>query len=62
MKRDSLGNKESHFKKMVYVFVFGALGLGCCVRVFLVAGSWATLIVVHGLLIAVVSSVAEHRP
>lgn len=47
---------------MVYVFVFGALGLGCCVRVFLVAASWATLIVVHGLLIAVVSSVAEHRP
>ena len=25
---------------MVSVFVFGALGLGCCVRVFLVAASW----------------------
>ena len=29
---------------MVYVFVFGALGLGCYVRVFLVAASWASLV------------------
>ena len=47
----------------VYVFlVFAVLGLCCCTRLFLVAmRGGSSLVVVHGLLIAVPSLVAEHR-
>ena len=42
-------------------FIFGALGLCCCVWAFSSCGEWGLLfIVVRGLLIAVASLVAEH--
>ena len=49
--------------KIIYLFLFlAALGLRCCVRAFSSCGERGLLfIVVHGLLIAMASLVAEHR-
>ena len=45
----------------IYLFL-AVLGLHCCMRTFSSCGRWAPLfIMVHGLLTAVVSPVAEHR-
>ena len=43
------------------LFFLAALGLGCCVRTFSSCGERGLLfVVVHGLLVAVASLVAEH--
>ena len=48
------------FKKLIYLFL-AALGLCCCARAFPSCGEWGLLLVAAcGLLIAVVSLVAEH--
>ena len=48
-------------KKIYYLFL-AALGLHCCAWAFSICGEWGLLfVVVHGLLIAVASLVAEHR-
>ena len=50
-------------KKYLFIYLFGgtALGLCCCARAFSSWGEWGLLfIVVHRLLIAVASLVAEH--
>ena len=48
------------FVKFICLF-FAALGLCCCARAFSSCGEWGLLfVVVHGLLIAVSSLVAEH--
>ena len=48
---------------LLFIYLFlAALGLCCCVQVFSSCGEWGLLfVVVHGLLIAVASLVAEHR-
>ena len=45
-----------------FLFVFGCLGLRCCMRAFSTCSERGLLfiVVVHGLLIAVASLVAEH--
>ena len=43
-----------------YLFL-AALGLRCCARAFTSCGERGLLFVVHGLVIAVASLVAEHR-
>ena len=50
------------FKSIYLIYLFlAALGLRCCVRAFSSCGEWGLLfVVVHGLLIAVASPVAEH--
>ena len=56
-----LGRKIfTFFFKFIYLFL-AALGLRCCTRAFSSCGEWGLLfVVVHGLLIAVASLVAEH--
>ena len=44
----------------LFIYVLTALGLPCCVWAFSSCGEWGLLFVVHGLLIAVASLVAEH--
>ena len=45
----------------LFFFFFGALGLRCCMRAFSSCGERGLLFVlVHGLLVAVASLVAEH--
>ena len=47
----------------LFFFLLAALGLGCCARAFSSCGERGLLfLAVHGLLIAVASLVAEHRP
>ena len=49
-----------NFLKLIYLFL-AALGLCCCVRACSSCSEWRLLFVaVHGLLIVVVSLVAEH--
>ena len=48
--------------KNLFILFLAALGLRCCVRAFSSCGERGLLfVVVHGLLIAVASLVAEHR-
>ena len=50
-----------YFKKFIYLFIFGCVGLRCCARAFSSCGERGLLFVaVHGLLIAVASLVVEH--
>ena len=53
----------SHFFKIYFIYLFlAALGFCCCTWAFSSCGKWGPLfVVVHGLLIAVASLVAEHR-
>ena len=47
----------------LFTYLLAALGLRCCARAFSSCGERGLLfVVVHGLLIAVASLVAEHRP
>ena len=53
------------FLKILFIYLFvcflAVLGLRCCARAFSSCGEWGLLfVVVHGLLIVVVSLVAEH--
>ena len=52
-----------YFKKyFIYLFIFRCVGLRCCVQTFSSCSEQGLLfLVVHGLLIAVASFVAEHR-
>ena len=51
------------FLKFIYLFIYFWLRwVCCCVRAFSSCGEWGLLfVVVHGLLVAVVSLVAEHK-
>ena len=48
--------------KFIYYLFLAELGLCCCARAFSSCGQWGLLfVVVHGLLTAVTSLVADHR-
>ena len=47
------------FLMFIYVFIFGYPGSSCCVGFSLVEWAGATLVEVHGLLVAVASHVVE---
>ena len=51
-----------YFLKDLFIYLLATLGLRCCVQAFSSCGERGLLFVmVHGLLIAVASLVAEHR-
>ena len=57
--------KKLVFLKMnnyLFILVLAALGLHCCMGFSQLRQVGTTLVVVHGLLIAVASLVSEHRP
>ena len=62
------GQRERDLKMLAFLFLIyfiylflAALGLRCCARAFSSCGErWLHFVVVHGLLIAVASIVAEH--
>ena len=53
---------SSFFKFIYFILFLAALGLRCCTQAFSSCGErWLLFVVVHRLLIAVASLVAEHR-
>ena len=58
----AFSSELSFFKNyLIYLFILAALGLHCCARAFSSCGKRGLLfVVVHRLLIAVASLVAEH--
>ena len=61
-KREISPDPWSFFLKLINLFILAALGLCCCAWAFSSCGERGLLfVVVRGLLVAVVSLVAEHR-
>ena len=63
LQEDTFQLTTQGFLRIIYLLIFGCAGSSCCLGLFLVAASSGySLVAMHGLLIAVASLVAVHRP